>query len=79
VFFCSLASNALQFLRGDHKRARYDHLPTAAQMGEAAKVRWVIPRAERMPEFRAWRSEQFLRELDGTDVHMKRKRSEQVG
>jgi hypothetical protein len=32
-----------------------------------------------MPEFRVWRSEQFLRELDGTDVHMKRKRSEQVG
>ena len=79
VFFCSLASNALQFLRGDHKRVRYDHLPTAAQMGEAAKARWVTPRAERMPEFRAWRSEQFLRELDGTDVHVKRKRSEQVG
>ncbi|MET3479337.1 Druantia anti-phage system protein DruA [Variovorax atrisoli] len=78
VFFCSLASNALQFLRGEHKRARYDSLPTVAQMGEAAKERWVIPRAERMPEFRAWRSEQFLRELDGTDAHLKRKRSEQV-
>lgn len=79
VFFCSLANNALQFLRGDHKRARYDELPTAAQIGEAAKVRWVIPRAERMPDFRAWRNEHFLGELDGTDVHVKRKRNEQVG
>jgi hypothetical protein len=79
VFFCSLASNSLQFLRGEHKRARYDHLPTAAQIGEAAKVRWVIPRAQRMPEFRAWRSNQFLRELDGNDARVKRGRLELAG
>lgn len=78
VFFCSLATNALQFLRGDHKRARYDGLPTADQIAEAAKVRWVIPRAARMPEFRTWRSEQFLRELDGTAVHIRHKRVKQV-
>lgn len=79
VFFCSLATNALQFLRGDHKRVRYDGLPTADQIAEAAKARWVIPRAARMPEFRVWRSEQFLRELDGTDRHSRHKRVEQVG
>lgn len=78
VFFCSLATNSLQFLRGDHKHVKYDNLPTAAQMGEAAKVRWVIPRAKRMPEFQTWRSEEFLRELDGTNVHIKRKHGERV-
>lgn len=70
VFFCSIASNALQFLRGDHKRVRYDQLPTVQEMGQAAMARWVVPRAERMPEFRLWQSERFVRELDGTDVHL---------
>ena len=70
VFFCSLASNAIQFLRGDHKRVRYDQLPTVQEMGQAAMARWVVPRAERMPEFRLWQSERFIRELDGTDVHL---------
>ncbi|MCW5237070.1 DUF4338 domain-containing protein [Verminephrobacter eiseniae] len=69
IFFCTLASNALQFLRGEHKRVRYDQLPTVQRMGQAAMTRWVIPRAERMPEFRLWRSEHFLRELDGMDAH----------
>ena len=70
VFFCSLASNALQFLRGDHKRVRYDQLPTVQEMGQAAMARWVVPRAERRPEFRLWQRERFIRELDGTDVHL---------
>jgi hypothetical protein len=70
VFFCSIASNARQFLRGDHKRVRYDQLPTVQEMGQAAMARWVVPRAERMPEFRLWQSERFVRELDGTDVHL---------
>ena len=70
VFFCSLASNAIQFLRGDHKRVRYDQLPTVQEMGQAAMARWVVPRAERRPEFRLWQRERFMRELDGTDVHL---------
>lgn len=71
VFFCSLASNAVQFLRGEHKRARFEELPTVAQMGEAAKTRWVIPRAERMPEFRFWRREKFLEEIERDEVQVK--------
>ncbi len=79
VFFCSLASNALQFLRGDHKRVRYDQLPTVQEIGQAAMARWVVPRAERMPEFRLWQSERFLRELDGTDVHLEPVRQGRAG
>lgn len=63
VFFCSFANNSLQFLRGDHKKVRYDHLPTVGAMGTAALARWVIPRAERMPVFRSWRREALLDEL----------------
>jgi hypothetical protein len=66
VFFCPLASNALQVLRGDRKRVNYDGLPTAENMGAAALERWVLPRSERRPEFRLWRRESFLQELSGT-------------
>lgn len=79
VFFCSFASNALQFLRGDHKRVRYDQLPTVEEMGQAAMARWVVPRAERMPDFRSWRSERFLPELNGTDAHMDPVRKDRAG
>lgn len=54
VFFCAMASNAVQFLRGEHKRARYDALPSVEAMSAAALARWVFPRAERMPQFRQW-------------------------
>jgi Domain of unknown function (DUF4338) len=79
VFFCSFASNALQFLRGEHKRVRYDQLPTVEEMGQAAMARWVVPRAERMPEFRSWRSEWFLPELDGTDAYTGPVRKDRAG
>lgn len=68
VFFCPVASNALQILRGERKRVRYDRLPTVAEMGAAALERWVVPRAQRQPEFRVWRKESFLEELSGTPV-----------
>jgi hypothetical protein len=63
VFLCSFASNALQFLRGDHKRVRYDCLPTVEEIGTTALARWVVPRAERRPEFRSWKREMLLDEL----------------
>lgn len=63
VFFCPVASNAIPFLRGDNKRARYADLPTVASASNAALERWVIPRAARMPDYSEWRSEQFLEEM----------------
>lgn len=63
VFFSPLASNALQILRGEHKRVNYKGLPTTQDRGNAALARWVIPRSERYPEFRHWQPEQFLQEL----------------
>jgi hypothetical protein len=75
VFFCSLASNALQFLRGEHKRARYTLLPGVEEIGRAALERWVVPRAQRMPEFRQWQRDDFLRELDTRAEQAMRPRS----
>jgi len=66
VFFCPLANNTLQFLRGEHKRVRYDQLPTIEETGAAALARWVVPRAKRKPEFQLWESESLLRAFDTT-------------
>ncbi len=63
VFFCPVASNAIAFLRGDHKRVLYKDLPNVKSASKLALERWVIPRAERMPEYVAWRSEQFFQEI----------------
>lgn len=63
VFFCSVASNALEFLRGDQKRVRYDDLPSVETMSKLALARWVIPRAERVPTYLGWHSAQFLGEI----------------
>ncbi len=65
VFFCPVATNAIAFLRGDHKRVRYENLPSVESASKLALDRWVIPRAERVPQYLAWRSEQFLEELTG--------------
>lgn len=63
VFFCPLATNAVQVLRGEHKQVRYSHLPTVEQRANAALTRWVLPRADRKPEFRDWRQTDFLKEI----------------
>lgn len=63
VFFCPVASNAIAFLRGDHKRVRYKNLLNVESASQAALARWIIPRAARVPDYLNWRAEQFLEEL----------------
>ena len=63
VFFCPLATNAVQVLRGEHKQVRYSHLPNVEQRANAALTRWVLPRADRKPEFRDWQQTDFLQEI----------------
>lgn len=67
VFFSSLAKNALEVLRGEHTRVHYKGLRTVEERGNAALWRWVVPRSIRLPKFRQWRREEFLKEisLDG--------------
>lgn len=63
VFLCTMASNAKEFLRGDHVRVRYGTLPSVAEVARMAMERWVIPRAHNRPEYMSWRAEQFMEEL----------------
>lgn len=63
VFFCSMASNAKEFLRGDHVRVRYGELPSVQEVAAMALERWLVPRAIRRPDYLTWRAEQFIEEL----------------
>lgn len=60
VFLCQLADNAIKILSGKNKRARYSTLLTVAEVAQLARDRWIIPRANRNPDFRSWRPVQFL-------------------
>lgn len=53
VFITELASNAREVLKGTRKHPKYDGLLSVAEISALAKERWIIPRAERCPDFRA--------------------------
>ena len=64
VFLCQLASNALNILHKGRGRPNLSSLLSAEEIAKLAIERWVLPRSQRMPEFRAWRREN-IRELLG--------------
>lgn len=66
VFACELAANARDVLRGLAVEPDYTKLPTVATVSELSRERWLIPRATRRPEFRAWRNDALLELLAGT-------------
>lgn len=68
VYFCPIATNAIPFLRGQHKRVRYGELPSVEETGAAALDRWIVPRSLRMPDFRSWRREHFLSEIEARPI-----------
>jgi hypothetical protein len=68
VFYCPIATNSFQFLRGDHKQARFGKLPTVSETSNAAIARWITGRAERMPTYKDWRREDFRYELKPINV-----------
>jgi len=54
VFFCEFATNARRILRTGKGRPNLSTLLTAEEVGALAVKRWMAPRAERRPEYRAW-------------------------
>jgi hypothetical protein len=61
VFMCDLAGNAGSVLRGEVRKANYRGLQAVSEIGALARERWLVPRAERRPEYRDWTHEQFYR------------------
>ncbi len=54
VFVCSLAANAKDVLLGRSSSADYSSLLSVAEVAQLAKERWLVPRAERQPQYRLW-------------------------
>jgi hypothetical protein len=53
VFGMPLATNWREFLLGQAERLQ-DDLPSVAEITEAAKERWILPRAARLPGYESW-------------------------
>ncbi len=60
VFVCRVAANACDVLKGQSADPDYADLPDLATVSSLARERWLVPRAERMPQFRAWRRDALL-------------------
>lgn len=59
VFMCDLAQNARAILRGEAVKGNFRKLKTVAEIGLLARTRWLVPRAERRPEYKEWTRDQF--------------------
>lgn len=65
VFICNLASNATSILRTGEGLPNLSLLLSAREVGEMALERWILPRAKRRPEYRAWTRDDLLQLVGG--------------
>jgi hypothetical protein len=63
VFAMCLAANTREYLRGEDAEPSLDR-PALATIVAAARERWIIPRALRVPDFRDFRRQDLLALLD---------------
>jgi hypothetical protein len=79
VFVCELARNAKEVLAGTTPVPDYSQLLSVGDVAALAKERWIMPRAERKPEFRAWRRDGLLDLLALPNRVMALRRAVQTG
>ena len=63
VFFCSLASNATRILRTGKGRPDLSSLLSAQEVADLALERWILPRASRCSDYRAWSRSEIVQLL----------------
>ena len=63
VFFCSLADNATKLLETGGGSPDLSSLLSIRRVAELAMERWIVPRSQRRPEFRAWTRDDLQRLL----------------
>lgn len=66
VFMCSLATNAVKILQSGRGRPNLSTLLSAEAVADLAVERWLVPRAERRPEYRNWKAENIVGLLGDT-------------
>ena len=72
VFFCELAQNATKILRTGKGKPDIGALLSAKEIGDLAVERWMVPRAERRPDFADWNSSNLV-DLFGSQTRVLRK------
>ena len=60
VFISFLASEGVEYLRTGKGNADFSRLPYVQEVSSLALKRWIVPRAERRPDYRNWKREDLL-------------------
>jgi hypothetical protein len=63
VFLCELAANAIRILKRGKGRPNLQTLATAKEVARMALERWIVPRAQRRPEFSVWMADDLKKLL----------------
>jgi hypothetical protein len=63
VFISHIADNALEVLRGEKKRARYESLRHVSDVAGFALDRWILPRASRDSSFASWTRDDTMAQI----------------
>jgi hypothetical protein len=79
VFISELADNARDVLAGRRQRPKYDTLLSVDAIGDLARTRWLVPRAERYPDFRAHSVEDVRAMLESTYAHRASENTKKLG
>jgi hypothetical protein len=79
IYQCALASNAVDYLNGKRKRPDIYKLLTTSEVSSLCLERWILPRAQRRPDYMAFRPENIIQTIktgvawqpppSATDVH----------
>jgi len=64
VFICPLADNAVKILHSGRGKPNLSSLLSAEEVAGLAIDRWILPRSQRMPEFKLWKRENIGSLLD---------------
>jgi hypothetical protein len=60
VFMAVLADNATKILQDGKGRPDLSSLLSAEEVSKLAAQRWIVPRAQRKPEYKLWRRENIV-------------------
>jgi uncharacterized protein DUF4338 len=72
VFACDIASNGPAFLRGEAAKPIYRGVKTVKEVGDLARDRWMVGRAQRQPEYRDWTVKDFEKLLSSRSIRPSR-------
>ncbi|WP_140908579.1 Druantia anti-phage system protein DruA [Cognatiluteimonas lumbrici] len=60
VFICEMATNTIEFLKGEDAQLDVSNLKTVDEVGALACERWLIPRAKRQTGYQQWTRQDLI-------------------